>query len=79
MLTITDSTEQFTLASNETICLELKLNVTSRGRELSHIGDVLFDYAKKDNLPETLVLTPEQYKFLLLLLSMDSYKECYQF
>jgi hypothetical protein len=77
MLTITDSHQKFELKSTETVSLELKLNVTSKGKVWAHIGHVLFDYRLKQNVPETLIVSTDQYQFLLVLLSKGSYNDCY--
>ena len=61
------------LTEDEARALEQKLNVTSKGRIWSHIGDILYDYSPQTNLQ----LTGKQYEFLSILMSKKSEDECY--
>jgi hypothetical protein len=64
------------LTPAEAIRLELKLNVTSNGRTWSNIGDALYDFGtKKVSAAAKIVVTDEQYDFLLKLQSLSS-EEC---
>ena len=61
----------------ECVQLELKLNVSSKGKVWSHIGDILFEYgtAKKDALTAIRV-SDEQYRFIQLLMVKDTWMSC---
>jgi hypothetical protein len=74
MLVVTTDTYHFKLTPAESLDLEIKLNVTSKGNVWKEIGDRLFA-----NGPEweMLVVTNEQYDFLNLLRERKSYKDCY--
>ena len=76
MLRITDQTRTFTVPRNETISLELKLNVTHVGRTWKELGDHLFYFANRTDIPDLLTVTPEQYDFLLLLHSKPCWESC---
>lgn len=77
MLTVRDNNERFELNEKESISLELKLNVTSKGKEWSKIGDHLYNFGTKQDCVEVLIVTTEQLSFLQLLMSRLSYRECY--
>ena len=76
MLTITNTDHLFTLTEPQCIDLELKLNVTSKGKEWVHIGDHLFAYGTKKPIGDRLVVNNDQYEFLQKLLTKSSYREC---
>jgi hypothetical protein len=76
MLKITDQTRTFTVLRNETISLELKLNVTRVGHAWKGIGDHLFYFANRPDTSDLLTVTPEQYDFLVLLHSNPSRESC---
>ena len=77
MLTVTDNIERLELTEKESIELELKLNVTSKGKVWSKIGDHLYNFGTKQECDEVLFVTTEQLSFLQLLMGRSSYKECY--
>ena len=57
--------EEFTIVNAERArSLELKLNVTSKGRAWKHIGDCLFAFYAGNVVTEELSVSPEQYIFL---------------
>ena len=57
--------EEFILVNTEQArSLELKLNVSSKGREWIKIGDCLFAFHTGDAQTEELCVTQEQYVFL---------------
>jgi len=62
---------------NDAIQLELKLNVTSKGHEWKHIGDVLFNFeSNKNNAVFEYTVTSIQMSFLKMLMTKKSYEEC---
>ena len=59
------------------IPLELKLNVSSKGHEWKHIGDLLYDYGRgTDGAYNFIQVTHEQYVFLKILLAKPTWQEC---
>ena len=78
MLNITDRNRSFMLNTEESLDLELKLNVTQYGHHWKSIGDVLYDHAIKKISDYNLIVTNEQYNFLEKLLTMTK-KECESF
>jgi hypothetical protein len=72
-----DSFHFFELSKTESINLELCLNVTKYAYLWKYIGDFLFDYGT-DKLGENVKLpvTSEQYEFLKLLITKDSWRDC---
>ena len=78
MKIITESGKHtFTLKKSECVPLELKLIVTSRSKEWKHISDYLFDFGSdKTTAISELVVTNEQYEFLIILLGKKSWTEC---
>lgn len=78
MKIITESGKHtFTLKKSECVPLELKLNVTSRGPIWRHIGDYLCDFGlDKPMAISELVVTNEQYEFLVILLGKKSWEDC---
>ena len=67
----------FTLKQNECIPLELKLNVTSKGRIWKSVGDHLYNFVTDNkNTSDVLTVTKEQYNFLLFLQTMSGWQEC---
>lgn len=77
-LTIKDETyETIELTEKEAIDVELKLNVTSKGHEWKHIGDVLFNFGS--NNQEAVfeyTVTSIQMEFIKMLMTKNSYQEC---
>ena len=68
-----------TLNMNEADCidLELKLNVSSKGRPWAHIGQMLFEYGtKKRGALKNIVLEMEEYEFLVKLYNQPSWESC---
>ena len=76
MLTVTNTEQSFQLDAQSCVALELKLNVTSKGKVWSAIGDHLFNYGTNRPCKEFLVVTNEQFAFLEELQTKASYKEC---
>ena len=77
MLTVTDDKRAFELNYEESIDLELKLNVSGHGKRWSHIGDVLFDYGtKKKGLYAELLVGPDEYAFLIRLMERATWEDC---
>ena len=77
MLTVTDSNTSFILNEREAIDLEVKLNVTEYGRPWRSIGDVLYNYGMQNsNFLTNLLVTTEQFNFLLMLRSKESWEVC---
>lgn len=77
-LRVTDNNgNEFDIKSGECISLELKHNVTSKGKTWRFIGDHLYDFANKvSGTSDTLTITTEQYEHLLLLLTKAGWQEC---
>jgi len=77
MLTVINDKYSFKLDYEESIDLELKLNVSGHGKRWTHIGDVLFDYGtKKKGLHAELLVEAEEYAFLLRLMEKASWEQC---
>jgi hypothetical protein len=65
------------LTAAESITLELKLNVTSKGKIWSHIGDILFEFGSgKKNAANSILLTIDQYDFIEVLMSRATWESC---
>ena len=65
------------LTARECIQLELKLNVTSKGKVWSHIGDFLYDYGiSKKGAERSILVTDEQYRFLQTLMVKETWVNC---
>ena len=68
---------KFTLAKKECIPLELKLNVSSKGRLWSHIGNILFEFAtEKPKALSSITVTDDQYEFIMMLMGKRSWEDC---
>ena len=77
MLTITDSNSSFVVNERRAIDLELKLNVTYYGRPWRNIGDVLYKFGTGNaGSQERLEVSKEQFDFLMLLESKESWQVC---
>jgi len=76
-LTADETYEAIELTEKEAIDVELKLNVTSKGLEWKHIGDVLFNFGSnnKEAVFEYTV-TSIQMEFIKMLITKNSYQEC---
>jgi hypothetical protein len=74
---ITDTNREFFLTRGECLELELSLNVSSNKFNYKYIGDQLYNYYCKPIKYDDLIITSEQYDFLLLLKSQKSWKKCY--
>ena len=61
----------------DSIALELKLNVTQYGHTWKHIGDVLYNYGvgKPDALKD-FVVTSEQLSYLKILQTKPDWESC---
>lgn len=75
MLNITDNLRSFMVNTEESLDLELKLNVTQYGHQWKSIGDILYDHAIQKIMDYNLIVTFEQYTFLEMLLTKTR-KEC---
>lgn len=77
-LTITTNDfETIQLDTKQSIELELKLNVTTKGHEWKHIGDVLFNFgSNKPEAVNTFTVTSEQFNFLKVLMTKSSWENC---
>ena len=69
----TDQQRPIVLTEDKARILEQKLNVTSKGKIWSHIGDILYDYSPQTHLQ----LTGKQYEFLSILMKKETEEECY--
>jgi len=77
MLTVTDFKRSFRLNYDDSIDLELKLNVSAHGRDWSHIGNDLYEYGiKKKGLYAELLVEKEEFTFLLRLLEKLTWEQC---
>jgi hypothetical protein len=77
MFKITDGSIHFDLDKKECIDLELRLNVSSKGRTWSHIGDYLFEYGSgSSKAANSMTVEPFQYTFLCRLLEKRSWEDC---
>jgi hypothetical protein len=66
----------FELSPQESIQLELKLNVTKHGKQWKHIGDVLFEFNSAYD-SRTFPVAPNQYDFLEMIhTTKKSWEEC---
>ena len=73
-----DTERTFNIPATQCIALELKLNVSSKGKKWSFIGDHLYNFAKGIHItPDTMSISVEQYDFLLLLSSKSRWQDCY--
>lgn len=74
---VTDGHRVFELNRQQSIDLELKLNVTFYGHTWRTIGDHLYDFGvAKLNSQKDLVVDPNQYDFLTMLKAKNGYQEC---
>jgi hypothetical protein len=79
-LTITNGVDSFSLDKSECINLELKLNLSQRGKQYVLIGDYLYNYGAKyytSSRPASLyIISNVEYEYLLKLkdLSYDDIK-----
>ena len=79
-LIITNGYDSFTMNCSECVNLELKLNISSMGKQYSAIGDYLYNYGAKYNTtscpPSLYVLSDTEYQYLVKLrqLSYDDIK-----
>ena len=72
-----NSQPTITLTADESIALELKLNVTSKGKIWSHIGDILFEFgSNKKNAANSILLTADQYDFIEVLMTRATWESC---
>jgi hypothetical protein len=69
--------ETIELTEKEAIDVELKLNVTSKGHEWKHIGDVLFNFGSNNEAAVfEYTVTSIQMEFIKMLMTKNSYQEC---
>ena len=78
ILTIKDETDEtIELSEKQAIDIELKLNVTSKGHEWKHIGDILFNFgSNKEEAVFEYTVTSIQMEFIKMLMTKNSYHEC---
>jgi len=78
MLKIHDFVDSITIENmQDSITLELKLNVTQYGHPWKHIGDVLYNYGVgKANAVTDFVVTSEQLAYLKMLQTKPGWAEC---
>ena len=65
------------LDCNQCIDLELKINVSSKSKEMGHISAYLYDYAME--LPrsvESIKVEHREYTFLCMLIEKKSWEDC---
>jgi len=67
-----------TITLSRPLCtsLELKLNVSSKGKMWRHIGDYLFEVGSAKKNTGTILLTDEQYDFICILLKRETWEDC---
>ena len=75
MLTFTTASQSMSLTRDDARDLELKLNVTSKGRTWNALGNTLFDFHSTGN-PAITDITVEQFTFLELLKSKIGTDSC---
>jgi len=77
MRLLCDKQPTLNLTEADCIDLELKLNVTSKGRPWAHIGQLLFEYGtKKRGALNNILLEKEEYDFLLILFNKPNWTAC---
>ena len=76
MFKITDGSIHFTLTERQCVDLELRLNVTTKAKLWSHIGDYLFEYGTGKSNKDTLKVSSEEYTFLCKLLAAKTWEDC---
>ena len=78
LITIKDETDEtIELSEKQAIDVELKLNVTSKGHEWKHIGDVLFNFGSyNEEAVFEFTVTSIQMEFIKMLMTKNSYQEC---
>lgn len=74
---ITDTNRTILLTRGECLELELSLNVSSNKFNYKFIGDELYNYYCTPLIYSDLIITSEQFNFLLLLKEKKSWKKCY--
>ena len=74
MLTVKNTDSTFTLTECDAIDLELKLNVTSKGRTWAKLGDHLYAFGTNQPCANVLVVTNDQFEFLTLLRTYVSWR-----
>ena len=67
---------KFNLTKDEAKALELKLNVSSKGRPWIAIGDYLFKFHTGEKVDNTYVASTEQMEFLIKLNGKKSWEDC---
>jgi hypothetical protein len=77
MLTVTDGKSQVRLDYEDSIDLELKLNVSAYGKKWSHIGDMLYAYGTKTKGKIwEFEVEKEELQFLIRLLEKATWEHC---
>lgn len=74
---IENTDDNIVLSKQQSIDLELKLNVTYYGKEWKYIGDYLYDYGTgkhSDNFE--FIVSLEQFSFLQLLMTKNGWTNC---
>lgn len=75
MLTVTAAHQSMSLTRDDARDLELKLNVTSKGRTWASLGNTLFDFHSTGKSATT-DISVEQFLFLELLRTKIGYESC---
>ena len=77
MLILLCENESLKLSKSESIKLELKFNLTNKGKEWSELGDLLYEYGVSSNvLDKKIILDKNKWQYLLdLYLSMNNQPE----
>ena len=77
ILVVTDGNNSLQLDKQQSIDMELKLNVSSKGHTWKHIGDDLYKFGTANKDADNLLVTKEQFEFLLVLQRKASWRDCY--
>lgn len=74
---ITNTSRNIVLNRQDAIKLELKLNVSSKGHELMHLGAILFNFGsgKIDN--STYTVNNDVFEFLEKLVNRKTWQDCH--
>ena len=74
MLLTDHSGNSYTLKKDEALAMELKLNTSPYKWKWRAQGDKLYNYAINREEPKELLVTTEQFKYLIQLLSNNNSK-----
>ncbi len=73
---ITNNIDSFSLDKNNSISLELKLNVSTKSRVLKHIGDILYEYGTGNTDGSRIIVNSLDFNFLKMLNDKKTWQEC---